>query len=223
MRHQEIDVGVPRPAPARSYVDEFVDRFAGIESGRFIAVGIAALGVVIAGSWLLRSEPAPVEATLETVPVAVDVTLPASVTSPPSEILVHVAGAVRRPGVVAVGAGTRVGDAIAAAGGSIEGSDPDALNLAAVVGDGQRIYVPLVGEMVLSVGDGAGAVTGPIDLNSADASLLESLPGIGPATAAAIVDDRAKNGRFSTVDDLDRVSGIGPATIERLRNEVVAR
>ena len=223
MGHQQDDVGVPRPRPARSYVDEFMDRFAGIESGRFIAVGIAALGVVIAGSWLLRSDPAPVEATLETVPVAVDITLPPSVTSPPPEILVHVAGAVRRPGVIALGAGTRVADAIAAAGGSIEGADPDALNLAAIVADGQRVYVPLVGEMVPAMGDGVEAVSGPIDLNSADASLLESLPGIGPATAAAIVDDRAKNGRFATVDDLDRVSGIGPATIERLRDDVVAR
>ena len=120
--------------------------------------------------------------------------------------------------------GDRVIDAIAAAGGETPGADIQVLNLAAPVVDGQRIHVPLEGEAPeVDPGGPAGTATGPIDINRAPAEVLETLPGIGPATAAAIIDDRTRNGPFATVDDLDRVSGIGPATLSRLRDLVTVR
>jgi competence protein ComEA len=117
--------------------------------------------------------------------------------------------------------------AIDAAGGATTVADLDGLNLAAPVVDGQRIYVPIAGE-VDPVAVPSGPVAGgdpsapdaPIDLNRAGIADLETLPGIGPATAAAIVDDRDRNGPFASVDDLDRVPGIGPAKLGALRDLV---
>jgi competence protein ComEA len=129
---------------------------------------------------------------------------------------------------------SRVADAVQAAGGALADGDLDGLNLAALLVDGQRIYVPHVGEVdpasVPSGGAPSGctpgggttpvAPAGPIDLNTATASDLETLPGVGPATAAAIVEDREHNGPFPSIDDLDRVPGIGPAKLAALRDQV---
>jgi competence protein ComEA len=142
-------------------------------------------------------------------------------------VLVHVAGAVVEPGVYELGADARVRDVIVAAGGPTETADWNALNLAAVVADGVKVYVPSLGEelppsLVASSG-GTGTAqrpAGPIDLNVATADELEALPGVGPATASAIVVDRERNGPFLDVDDLDRVPGIGPAKLDALRDLV---
>jgi competence protein ComEA len=140
--------------------------------------------------------------------------------------MVHVAGAVAEPGVYALGADARVRDAIVAAGGPAETADWDSLNLAASLADGTRVYVPTVGEVVpppvttAPVGPVESVIAGPIDVNLARADELDALPGVGPATAAAIVTERERNGPFVDVDDLDRVPGIGPAKLEALRGLV---
>ena len=142
-------------------------------------------------------------------------------------VVVHVAGAVRKPGLVFGSVGWRIDDAVRAAGGPRGTADLDRLNLAAPLADGERIYVPEVGEDEPSVvgstrsADGAGGeASGPIDLNRADAAALQALPGIGPATAAAIVGHREEHGAFGNVDALVAVRGIGLATLEALRDHV---
>jgi competence protein ComEA len=131
--------------------------------------------------------------------------------------MVHVAGAVVHPGVVKVRAGARVGDAVTAAGGGAPGSDLDRLNLAAKVADGQRIAVGIVGaptpaESAATGSTGAsgtGEAAGPINLNTATATQLEELPGIGPSLAGAIISEREKRGGFKNVGELQDVRGIG--------------
>jgi len=152
-------------------------------------------------------------------------------------LVVHAAGAVSQPGVHRLPAGSRVADLLAVAGGPTAEADVDRLNLAAPLTDGERVYVPRVGEVAVapavgpsgsaagSPGSGSGGGTGaapgtPIDLNRATEAELDVLPGVGPATAAAIVRHREANGPFSRVDDLLEVRGIGPAKLESLRDLV---
>lgn len=148
-------------------------------------------------------------------------------------LVVHVVGAVRAPGVVRVPTGARVLDAVDAAGGLLPDADVARVNLAARLVDGQRVAVPAVGEPVPVAVDatggapaGAGAPgvaspAAPIDLNEATEAQLETLPGIGPATAAAIVAHRTQHGPFRSVDALTDVRGIGPAKLEQLRAYLV--
>jgi competence protein ComEA len=121
-------------------------------------------------------------------------------------LVVDVAGAVASPGVMELPPGARVRDAIAAAGGFVDGADRSSINLARPLVDGEQVYVPAAG------GDRAGAV----NVNAADAAALEALPGIGPVLAERIVADRAANGPFGSIEDLDRVSGIGPSLVAGL-------
>jgi competence protein ComEA len=131
-------------------------------------------------------------------------------------VVVDVAGAVRRPGVYRMPAGARVHEAIEAAGGARAGADVSSLNRAAPLVDGQQVLVgaaaPEAGAPTAQAGVGSS-----ISINAADATQLQELPGIGPVTAQAIVDEREAGGPYASVDDLDRVRGIGPATIESLR------
>lgn len=146
-------------------------------------------------------------------------------------VVVHVVGAVASPGVVALSAGSRVVDAVTAAGGLRADADPDRVNLAAPIEDGQRVVVPAVGQeppaevAAAPVGASAGAAGtpggSPIDLNRATAQELESLPGVGPATAAAIISHREAEGPFRSVEDLLDVRGIGEAKLESMRDLVV--
>lgn len=159
---------------------------------------------------------------------------PGEATSPPpagaegggagESVLVHVSGAVHEPGVVTVAPTARVADAVEEAGGATDEADLDAVNLARPVEDGEQIHVPIPGEEPAPTEQAAGSTdsaadagTGTVDLNTADAAALETLPGVGPAIAARIVEHRELNGPFRSVDDLQEVSGIGPATLEDIR------
>jgi len=138
-------------------------------------------------------------------------------------VVVDVAGDVRRPGLHSVPAGSRVEDAIVAAGGATRKAQLDAVNLAAPVADGEQIVVP---------GSGAGGVaaasspagsspSAPLDLNSATLEQLEALPGIGPVTAQKILDYRQQHGAFHAVSELEGVPGIGPAHVAQLKGLVI--
>lgn len=141
-------------------------------------------------------------------------------------VVAHVVGAVREPGLVELPGGARVADAVEAAGGPTSEADLSGVNLARPVNDGEQIHVPRPGE-ALAASDGtspeetAGSPGGgngeAVDLNTADATTLETLPGIGPALAQRIIEWRTANGPFAAVDELDDVSGIGPAVLERIR------
>ena len=149
---------------------------------------------------------------------------------PPETILVHIAGAVASPGVVELPAGSRLFEAIAAAGGGSDTADPARLNLAAVLADGQKVLVPALGEpdpdgaapgsaAGSGAGEGAGGAIpgrGKINLNVADVAELGSLPRVGPVLAQRIVEWRQQHGRFKTVEELDAVEGIGPKMLETL-------
>jgi competence protein ComEA len=136
-------------------------------------------------------------------------------------IVVHVDGAVSRPGVHELRLGARVVDAVEAAAGLLPEADRERLNLAAPVSDGQRVWVPRVGEDEPAVvplsggstlaGDGSTAPT--VDLNTADQAALETLPGVGPSIAAAILRHRDQEGPFERVEDLLEVAGIGPTRL----------
>ena len=139
------------------------------------------------------------------------------------EIKVYVTGAVASPGVYAVEAGSRLEQVVKAAGGLNGDADPEAVNLAARVEDEQHWHVPRTGESARPPSPGVAAASTKIDLNSATASELETLPGIGTVKAQSIIDYRQANGPYSSVDDLLAVSGIGPATVESIRDLVDAR
>ncbi len=219
-----------RPVPPRSVAERaraWVEWF-GI--GRLLAASVATVIVCAGGVWLVRPPSPATEASLPrataTTTLAADAApVAASPPSTPAVVLVHVAGAVVEPGVYELAGDARVRDAIVAAGGPTETADWNALNLAAVVGDGIKVYVPSVGEEVppsltVPVSPVGGQPVGPIDVNVASAAELEELPGVGPATATAIVTERERNGPFLDVDDLDRVPGIGPAKLDALRGLV---
>lgn len=145
-----------------------------------------------------------------------------------------------RPGVYRLVFGARACDALALAGGETPQAHLAAVNLAALLFDGQQLYIPTHAEVKASgsalwpggqaagagpavTGHGGGAATGLLDINSASSKALEELPGIGPVLAARIVAYRAANGRYASVDDLLKVSGIGPAKLEDIRDRVTVR
>jgi competence protein ComEA len=144
----------------------------------------------------------------------------------PAIVFVHVLGAVRHPGLFELAEGSRVMDAVAAAGGLTEAADPAGVNLARLVGDGEQLYVPQLGEVQpgappgSSAASGGGATGGPIDLNRATVAELDTLPRIGPALAQRIVDYRDANGRFGNVEDLRQVTGIGEKIFAGLKDLV---
>jgi competence protein ComEA len=139
--------------------------------------------------------------------------------------LVHVAGSVRHPGVYRLRDGARVKDAVVRAGGPRGGADVNAINLAAKVADGQQVVVPRKGAAdqpaaADGVAGDAVAPSGPISLNSATAAQLDTLDGVGPATAKKILDWRREHGGFRSIDDLGQVPGIGPKKLAALRDKV---
>lgn len=146
-----------------------------------------------------------------------------------AEVYVDVDGAVASPGVYRLKEGARVSQAIDAAGGLTTEADVTGLNRASKVADGQKIYVPTVGEQqaaaVTSGADigasptsGAGASSGLVNINTASAAELQTLSGIGPSMAQSIIDERTQNGAFASVDDLMRVSGIGEKKLAKIKD-----
>jgi competence protein ComEA len=175
----------------------------------------AAPAAVASASGVASSRPASGQASRATTPA-----MGATVT-------VHVVGEVRRPGVYVLSAGSRGVDAVKAAGGLLGDADQAAVNLARLAADGEQIVVPREGQAAAGAGTPGGSATsgvagGKIDLNTATAEQLDTLPGVGPSTAQKIVADRAANGPFRTVDDLLRVPGIGPAKLDALKDLVTA-
>ena len=226
---------------------------------RSFAIGLAVLALAGAG-WLLAGHLAgggaaadlPAEAGMPAAageelgaPAAGEAGEPgaAPAAAPAAEppLVVHVAGAVRKPGVYRLPAGARVVDALAAAGGPADDAAVDAINLAAPIPDGSRLYVPSTAEVAaqgqpgdaswqaLQAGtggsspaaEGSEAVAGPVRVNQAGPDELQRLPGIGPVLAERIVAYRQRNGPFTSVEDLLGVSGIGPKLLERIRPYVV--
>ena len=173
--------------------------------------------------------------TIGVADFATSTSMSAPATTVAPDVVVDVAGAVRHPGPVRVAAGARVQGAIAAAGGATAEADLERIDRAAQLRDGQRIYVPRRGQTDVpqvvgesgsgsavgppSAGDGVTGTTvaQPVDLNTATSEQLEALPGVGPATAQAIIDYRSSHGRFQRVEDLLDVRGIGPAKFATLR------
>lgn len=201
-----------------------------------VRAGVLLVLAAIAGLVWFRlgrssEERGAVASTAGAAATAPRVSTTTTTTEPSGELVVHVAGAVARPGVVRVRAGARVVDAIDAAGGGLPDAALDRLNLAAALVDGQRVAVTRVGEPAPpldpgTAGTGAtgsgevGAPSGPLDLNTATQAQLEELPGIGPALAGAILRYRDEHGGFRSVGELREVRGIGEARFADLEGLV---
>lgn len=202
---------------------------------------IAAIAVLVTIFTLMRDQPAPVMSA-KLPPVDMVSSASRSPSSRPSvapdePVVVSVVGLVHAPGLVTLAPGARIADALTAAGGTTNGADSIGLNMARQVADGEQIVVGVVppkgqptvlGSSVTSCSAGPGAPgsrSGPakpapaevINLNTATVQQLDALPGVGPATAAAVVAWRDANGKFTSVDQLAEVDGIGPARLKKLR------
>jgi competence protein ComEA len=150
------------------------------------------------------------------------VAAPRAAVARPAALFVDVVGAVRRPGLYNLRQGTRVADAVHAAGGVTRKADLEAINLAAPLADGEQVLVPRRGAPSSAAAvAGGSASAAPVQLSVATAEQLDALPGIGPATAARIVAYRQEHGPFRSVDDLVGVPGIGPAKLAALKDLVV--
>ncbi|QLL05854.1 ComEA family DNA-binding protein [Mycobacterium vicinigordonae] len=234
---------LPRWLPELSRRRGLVDRVRA-DPGRAGAVAlavIAALAVLITVFTLVRDRPAPVtSAKLPPVERVSSTRTSAGASPPAGPVIVSVVGLVHKPGLVTLAPGARVADALQAAGGAVDGADMVGLNMARPLGDGEQIVVGLAPPSgkpaVLGSSVGTGTPAGPapsntpmtsgrtrpapkeaLDLNTATVEQLDALPGVGPVTAAAIVAWRQANGRFSNVDQLGEVEGIGPARLDKLR------
>lgn len=194
-----------------------LDRPAAAPAGRRLGVGAAIVLVVVAlavsvAIGFIRSLDAPADDG-EPVPVATDsAQLPT--------IYVHVSGAVSRPGLYRLEDGARVVDVIAAAGGLAPDADDGAVNLARRLTDGEQLHVPVHGEADTADAAPGVASDGRVNLNTADAAALDTLPRVGPAIAERIIEWREANGRFTSVDDLLSVPGIGDKMLASLRDLV---
>ena len=180
---------------------------------RRLAAGalVLALVLVLGGRHLLRAG-APTAAA----PVAAAVPIRAD--SGP-DLVVHVVGAVRKPGLYRFPSRSRVADAVARAGGSTRRADLTLVNLAAPLADGTQVVVPIKAPAGGAPAGGSAATpAGPVHLNVATLEQLDALPGVGPVTAQKILDYRQEHGAFSSLDELDAIPGIGPARIEQLRD-----
>jgi len=217
MSGDEPSSALPRPAwwvSALSFSREHV----------VVVVVALVVGVVFAVMTYQRTRP---EALPAAPPVSMSsVSSPSPTPTPVPTVKVHVLGAVAHPGVVTLPDGARVEDAIAAAGGLTSDADPALLNLAAVVADGSQIVIGTVGNPAGEVNGAGSSGTGSgsssagtgvkVNINTASETELETLPGIGPVTAGKIIAYRTDHGKFSTIDELQEVSGIGPKTMAQL-------
>jgi competence protein ComEA len=219
-------------------------------AGAIALAAIAAIAVLVAIFTLMRDQPAPVRSAklppVEAVSSASRGPGPSATANPNQPVVVSVVGLVHTPGLVTLPPGARIADALKAAGGTTDGADTVGLNMARQVDDGEQIVVgiaPVKGQppaLGSSVSSGSAAPGPPgtrshpdhpnrpdkpgrsevVNLNTATVQQLDTLPGVGPVTAAAIVAWRDANGKFTSVDQLAEVDGIGPARLEKLRRLV---
>lgn len=205
-----------QPPPGRRRKPDPVRRVLRPVHVRMVAM-LAAVAAVLTVWWLLAGRPhevaVPAASTVEVAGAE-----PSASASPAdsAKLVVDVAGRVRRPGIVTLPAGSRVHEAIEAAGGFKGRVDTTGLNLARVLADGEQVLVGASPAPAAAGGEKAAVV----NLNSADLVALDALPGVGPVTAEAIVSWREENGPFRSVDDLLDVKGIGEATLAELRDLV---
>lgn len=207
-------------------------------AGAIALSAVAAIAVLVTIFTLMREQPPPVaSAKLPPVDAAAASRTPSPAAHPNQPVVVSVVGLVHTPGLVTLAPGARIADALKAAGGTTDGADTLGLNMARQVDDGEQIVVgiaPLKGQPAVlgsSVSPGSTA-PGPtssaprpgkgnpaqlINLNTATVQQLDTLPGVGPVMAAAIVAWRQSNGKFTSVDQLGEVDGIGPGRLEKLR------
>ncbi len=219
-----------RPPPPRSVIERVRDAVRAVPPLRLVGGVAGVLLAAVVAWWMLRTPSSPIEQSLPrasarsttVVGAATSATAVADPTTPVT-IVVQAAGAVVRPGVYRLIEGARVIDLINAAGGPTTDADTQLVALAATLTDGVRVYVPKVGEAAPPPIGGGGlggdisALPAPVDLNAATPEQLDALPGVGPATAAAIVAHRQEIGRYASVDELLDVRGIGPAKLEAIR------
>ncbi|MGW0174788.1 ComEA family DNA-binding protein [Rhodococcus sp. NPDC003322] len=233
----------PDPEPSGPRL-RFAPGRRGVVALALVALTAAGIGAVVV--WRDR----PVAQTVAPLPVAATVPAGDEPTDPPrsdpapsgppaEELVVSVVGLVHTSGLVHLPEGSRVADALAAAGGARDGADLLGLNLAQRLNDGDQVLVgvapppgaaPVAGSATVGAGPGAGTAAagsaganGPVNLNAATEQQLDALPGVGPVTAAAILAWRTTNGRFTDVEQLGEVDGIGPARLEKLRDLVTVR
>ena len=215
-----------RPLPDASWrerAETLVDHVRSIgASSRMALAAVATIGVAVVAFvllWPASTDPAP-ENSLPRASASSAAAGAAPATTTASVVIVQAAGAVVRPGLYRLTPGSRVDDLVQAAGGLAADADPDRVNLASLLTDGEKVYIPRVGEpLPADAADTSASSTATevIDLNTASIADLDTLPGIGPATAQAIIDYRSQHGRFRSVDDLLNVRGIGPAKLDELR------
>jgi len=191
---------------------------------------VGALVVLVVWWWGRPAGEAAPARVAEREPAATGTAAASSTGRPsvPASVTVHVVGAVLRPGVYVLASGARAADAVAAAGGLLGNAEQSAVNLARQVADGEQLVVPVQGEAQRIAGPAGGGTAaagagGQVDLNTATEADLDTLPGVGPSTAAKIIADRTENGPFRTPEDLMRVPGIGAKKFESLKDLVVVR
>jgi competence protein ComEA len=209
-------------------------------AGVIALVAVGAIAVLVTVFTLVRDDPPPVvSAKLPPVQMvsSVSPTAGSPAAEPGGPVVVSVVGLVNRPGLVTLDSGARIADALAAAGGTLDGADLIGLNMARRVSDGEQIVVGItsppgaptaMGSSITAPPEQAAGPAGPagpeppdvVNLNTATLEDLDALPGVGPVTAAAIVGWRDANGRFTSVEQLGEVDGIGPARLEKLRDLV---
>ncbi|MDE0215268.1 MAG: helix-hairpin-helix domain-containing protein [bacterium] len=223
------DSSLPPPRPTLAErVRELWDDYRHLITPARLLIAGAGLAAAIAVAAYLTMGASGVPRPEAVIPLATPLPAPSVPTAEPTPILVHAAGAVHAPGVYLFREQARVLDLVEAAGGLTPDADYDRVNLAEALVDGQRVYFPRFGQTEIpaplngsgSVGGAATARSAPLNLNAATAEQLESLPGVGPAIAAAIIEHRQRIGGFSSVDGLLAVSGIGPSKLDKLRDLV---